>query len=142
MIEGVIIKNITSKNDSRGFFREIIKITDTYTKVKFQQISHSKIHKSIKKGWHVHKKQYQWNYLLKGRIRVYLKDLRKTSSTFNKIVNFKIDEKKPKIYFFPPNIGHAYITLAKENHMIYGTSGFYSSDEEYKTKFDKSLIIN
>ena len=45
-------------------------------------------------------------------------------------------------YFFPPNIGHAYITLAKENHMIYGTSGFYSSDEEYKTKFDKSLIIN
>ena len=139
MIEGVIIKNITSKNDSRGFFREIMKITDTYTNVKFKQISHSRIHKSIKKGWHVHKKQYQWNYLLKGRIRVYLKDLRKTSSTFNKIVNFKIDEKKPKIYFFPPNIGHAYITLNKENHVIYATSGVYNKNEEYKIDLEFKL---
>ena len=84
MIQDVIIKNIHSNNDSRGFFREIMKVTDKYTNIKFKQISHSKIHKSIKKGWHVHKKQYQWNYLLKGKIQVYLLDLRKKSKTFNK----------------------------------------------------------
>ena len=72
MIKDVIIKKIISNDDKRGFFREIMKVTDTYTNVKFKQISHSRIHKSIKKGWHAHKKQHQWNYLLKGKIEVIL----------------------------------------------------------------------
>ena len=103
MIKDIIIKKIISKDDERGFFREIMKISDTYTKIKFRQISHSKIHKSIKKGWHVHKKQYQWNYLLKGKIEVYLLDLRKKSKTYNQQSKFIVTEKKPVIYFFPPN---------------------------------------
>lgn len=135
MIKGVIIKNIISKNDNRGFFREIMKVTDTYTNVKFKQISHSKIHKSIRKGWHIHKKQYQWNYLLKGKIAVYLLDLRKRSKTFNKQYKFIVSDKKPVIYFFPPQIAHGYITLKKDNHIIYGTSGAYSKSEEYKLPF-------
>ena len=135
MIKGVIIKNIISKNDNRGFFREIMKLTDTYTNVKFKQISHSKIHKSIRKGWHIHKKQYQWNYLLKGKIAVYLLDLRKRSKTFNKQYKFIVSDKKPVIYFFPPQIAHGYITLKKDNHIIYGTSGVYSKSEEYKLPF-------
>ena len=135
MIKGVIIRNIVSNNDSRGFFREIMKVTDAYTNVKFKQISHSKIHKSIKKGWHVHKKQYQWNYLLKGKIQVYLLDLRKNSKTYNKQDKFIITEKKPMIYFFPPHVAHGYIALEKENHIIYGTSSVYSKSEEYKLPF-------
>ena len=135
MIQDVIIKNIHSNNDSRGFFREIMKVTDKYTNIKFKQISHSKIHKSIKKGWHVHKKQYQWNYLLKGKIQVYLLDLRKKSKTFNKQYKFIVSEKKPLLYFFPQNVAHGYITLNKDNHIIYGTSGVYSKLEEYKLPF-------
>jgi len=135
MIKGVIIRNIISNNDGRGFFREIMKVTDAYTNVKFKQISHSKIRKSIKKGWHVHKKQYQWNYLLKGKIQVYLLDLRKNSKTYNKQDKFIITEKKPMIYFFPPHVAHGYITLEKENHIIYGTSSVYSKSEEYKLPF-------
>ena len=87
MIKGVVIKNIKSNNDKRGFFREIMKETDKYTSVKFKQISHSKINKFVKKGWHFHKKQYQWNYLLRGKIEVYLLDLRKRSKTYNKKIN-------------------------------------------------------
>ena len=43
MFKGVVIKNIKSNNDTRGFFREIMKETDKYTTAKFKQISHSKI---------------------------------------------------------------------------------------------------
>ena len=84
MIDGVIKKKIISHNDKRGFFREIMKNDNKFTKIKFVQISHSKIKKSIKKGWHVHKKQSQWNYLIKGSIKVFLLDLRKQSRTYNK----------------------------------------------------------
>lgn len=135
MIKGVVIKNIKSNNDYRGFFREIMKKTDTYTDVTFKQISHSKVKRFIKKGWHVHKKQYQWNYLLKGKIEVYLLDLRKSSKTYKKKIKFIVSDNKPTIYFFPPNIGHGYIALKKENHIIYGTSGVYSVSEEYKLPF-------
>ena len=135
MIKGVKIKRIVSHNDRRGFFREIMKVSDKYTNIKFRQISHSKINKSIKKGWHVHKKQYQWNYLLKGKIEVFLLDLRKNSKSFKKQIKFIVTEKKPLIYFFPPNVAHGYITLKKDNHIIYGTSGIYSKLEEYKLPF-------
>ena len=135
MIKGVVIKKIASNNDYRGFFREIMKVSDTYTDIKFKQISHSKIHKSIKKGWHIHKRQYQWNYLLKGKIKVYLLDLRKNSISYKKKITFMVSEKKPIIYFFPPKIAHGYITLERDNHIIYGTSGIYSKSEEYKLPF-------
>ena len=38
MIKGVIKKKIISYNDKRGFFREIMKNDNKYTKVKFVQI--------------------------------------------------------------------------------------------------------
>jgi dTDP-4-dehydrorhamnose 3,5-epimerase len=135
MIEGVIKKKINSHNDQRGFFREIMKNDNKYTKIKFIQISHSKIKKLIRKGWLVHKKQYQWNYLIKGSIKVSLLDLRKKSKTYMKKMSFSVNEKSPMIYFFPPHIAHGYVTLKNENHMIYGTSGTYSKDEEYKLPF-------
>ncbi|MDA7466102.1 dTDP-4-dehydrorhamnose 3,5-epimerase family protein [Candidatus Pelagibacter ubique] len=138
MIDGVIIKKIISKNDYRGFFREIMKETDKYTNAKFKQFSHSKINKSIKKGWHVHKKQYQWNYLIKGKIEVYLLDLRKKSKTYKEQKKFIVSSKKPIIYFFPPHVAHGYITLEKDNHIIYATSGVYSKLEEYKLPFIKT----
>jgi len=135
MIKGVIIRNIISNNDGRGFFREIMKVTDAYTNVKFKQISHSKIHKSVKKGWHIHKKQYQWNYLLKGKIQVYLLDLRKKSKTYKEQNKFIVNEKEPLIYFFPPHVAHGYVALGTDNHIIYGTSGVFSKSEEYKLPF-------
>ena len=83
-------------------------------------------------------KQTQWNYLLKGRIKVFLIDNRRDSKTYKRIRSFTINANKERIaYFFPANIGHAYLTYDKENHMIYGTSGYYDKNEEYKIKFDK-----
>ena len=44
-------------------------------------------------------KQSQWNYLLKGKLEVYLLDLRKNSKTYKKI-KFIVSDKIPVIYFF------------------------------------------
>jgi len=129
--------------DSRGFFIEIFKLNQTSKKIKIKQVSHSFIKKNVVKGWHFHKIQTQWNYLLKGKIKVFLWDNRKNSKTFKKIKSFIIDAKIDKIaYLFPANVGHAYITLNKENHIMYGTSGYYSKKEEYKLEFNKKYIHN
>ena len=133
--------NLKSNKDNRGFFIEIFKLNKLSFKNKISQVSHSLIKRNIFTGWHYHKRQTQWNYLLKGKIRVYLIDNRKNSKTYKNIKSFLIDANKDHVaYFFPPNVGHAYLTYDKENHMIYGTSGYYDKNEEYKIHFDKSLI--
>ena len=132
---------LKNNKDERGFFIEIFRLDQLNFRNHIFQVSHSQIKQNILKGWHFHKKQSQWNYLLKGKIKVFLIDNRKNSKTYKKIVSFYIDAKKDHIaYFFPPNVGHAYFTYGKENHMIYGTSGYYDKKEEYKTHFDKKLI--
>jgi dTDP-4-dehydrorhamnose 3,5-epimerase len=135
-IGGVKFIKIKSHNDKRGFFREIFRLDDDYNEgIKFKQISHSKIDKNVHKGWHFHKKQYQWNYLLSGKIKLYLLDNRIKSVTYKKVFTKTLDSKSRILYLFPPHIGHAYKTLSKENHMIYATSGYYKVDEEYKLTF-------
>ncbi|WP_440915355.1 dTDP-4-dehydrorhamnose 3,5-epimerase family protein [Candidatus Pelagibacter sp.] len=141
-IQGVIFKNIKSHKDDRGFFREIFKDNKLISK-KFKQISHSFIKKNIIKAWHLHRKQSQWNYLLKGKIILYLYDTRNKSKTFKKHTTICIDSKKKSVmYFFPAGVAHGYITLSKENHMIYATSGLYDPDEEYKISLENNLIPN
>ena len=143
MIKGVTIKKIVSHKDNRGFFREIFKINKNSNKISFKQISHSYIKKNVIKGWHLHKKQGQWNYLLKGKIKMYLFDFRKNSKTFKKYKTLTIDSKKNNlVYFFPPDVAHGYITLSNENHMIYATSDIYSPNEEYKIPIINKLIPN
>ena len=132
---------LKKNGDSRGFFIEIFKCNKIKFKNKITQVSHSFVKNKILKGWHYHKKQTQWNYLLKGRIKIFLIDNRRDSKTYKRIRSFTINANKERIaYFFPANIGHAYLTYDKENHMIYGTSGYYDKNEEYKIKFDKKLI--
>ena len=141
-IHGVLFKKIKSNIDSRGFFREIFK-DDILIKKKIRQISHSFIKRKIIKAWHIHKNQSQWNYLLKGKIQVYLYDMRLRSKTFKKHTTLSINSKKDSImYFFPPGVAHGYITLSNENHMIYGTSGIYNPEEEYKISLKNDLIPN
>ena len=143
MIKGVVIIKIKSHNDKRGFFREIFKTKKNSKKINFKQISHSYIKKRIIKAWHIHKKQSQWNYLLKGKIKLYLFDTRLSSKTFRKHTTLSIDSKKDSImYFFPAGVAHGYITLSNENHMIYGTSGIYNPEEEFKMGLKNDLIPN
>lgn len=140
MISGVFKKKIISHVDSRGFFREIFY---SHKNFNIKQVSHSKIKKHITKGWHVHKKQYQWNYLLNGKIVVYLIDLRTNSETYKKRMKIKINSKKINVtYCFPPGVAHGYKTLTRDNHMIYGTSGKYSSSEEYKLPLKNNIFLN
>ncbi len=143
MIKGVRIIKIKSHIDKRGFFREILRQKDRYSRFQFKQVSHSQVKKNVIKGWHLHKRQYQWNYLIFGKINVWLFDTRKKSKTYKKSINIKIDSKKQKIlYFFPPGIAHGYKALNKINHMLYATSGYFNKKEEHKIDINNDLIPN
>jgi dTDP-4-dehydrorhamnose 3,5-epimerase len=133
MIAGVAFKDLVTHEDPRGYFREIIRVTDDFFAAGFGQLSHSLVHKGVVKAWHGHRKQTQWNYVVTGRIKVALHDTRPQSPTFRETMEFLAgDEVRSRAYVFPPGVAHGYRCLQGPMHIIYLTSGTYDLDDEVR----------
>jgi dTDP-4-dehydrorhamnose 3,5-epimerase len=130
-IDGVIIKDITTHSDARGFFREILRIGSDCLQVDAGQLSHSLVNSGVLKAWHYHKKQSQWNYIACGEVLVVLYDYRKDSPTAGNKITLRFGEGlSPKAYFFPHGVLHGYKCLKGPMHVFYVTSGTYDPQEE------------
>jgi len=141
MIEGVIIKNLVTHTDERGFFREIFRFTNEFKNITIGQISHSLVYERVIKGWHGHNQQSQWNYVVTGEIKVVLSDNRKESKTFGKIMEFIIGEGDgSKAYFFPPGVLHGYKCIIGPMNIIYVTSGCYDLSDEVRIPLEDFCI--
>ena len=57
MIRGVVVKDLVTHGDERGFFREIILSTDDFFSEGFGQWSHSLMFDGVIKAWHLHRIQ-------------------------------------------------------------------------------------
>jgi dTDP-4-dehydrorhamnose 3,5-epimerase len=133
MIEGVVIKTLKTHGDNRGFFREIFRFSEEFENVSVRQLSHSLVKKGVIKGWHGHKKQSQWNYVVTGLIKVALHDNRANSETYRKTMEFFVGEGQvPSAYFFPPGVLHGYKCLKGPMQIIYVTSGVYDLEDEVR----------
>lgn len=140
MIKGVIIQKLVSHRDERGFFREIARIGNKYIRKNYQ-LSHSLVNSGVIKGWHGHKKQYQWNYVINGELIVVLKDDRANSITYKKLMKFFINSQINHIcYLVPHGVLHSYKCIKGPMNIIYFTSGYYDINEEYKIDLSKDDI--
>ena len=135
MILGVSIINLVTHSDSRGFFREIFRMSENFPGLKVEQISHSRANRGVVKGWHGHVVQSQWNYVLSGEISVALLDWRQNSDTKGTVMNFVAGENSKICYFFPPGIFHAYRCNSKSMDILYCTSGKYDLKDEVRFDF-------
>ena len=141
-MEGIIIKNLETNADERGFFSEIFRFAEEFRDIDVGQLSHSLVKEGVIKGWHGHKEQSQWNYVVTGKARVVLYDNRPKSASYQMSYGFLIgDGNKPKAYFFPPGILHGYKCL-EEMHIIYVTSGVYNPSEEIKIMMSHPEVKN
>ena len=63
VLEGVIVKELKTHPDPRGFFREVVRVTDPFFEGgTFGQWSHSKMARDVVKAWHYHHVQTDWWY--------------------------------------------------------------------------------
>lgn len=141
MIHGVIIKELVTHADERGFFREIIRTTDVFFKEGFGQLSHSLVYPGVIKAWHAHKCQGQWNYVAVGSLKVVLCDLRRDSPTFRERAEFIAGDDQPaRVYYFPAGVLHGYKCINGPVHVIYVTSGVYDLADEVRLSHDDSSV--
>jgi dTDP-4-dehydrorhamnose 3,5-epimerase len=140
MIEGVEIKDLRTNPDERGFFREVIRVTDPFFPEGFAQLSHSYMRPGVVKAWHVHKTQVDWWYVPAGALRLALYDTRDGSPTKGELQQLYLGEGYPaQVVKIPPGVAHGCRAL-EPTHLLYVTSGVYDPAEEGRIPYDDPAI--
>ena len=140
MIHGVEIKQLVTNPDSRGFFRELVRVTDSFFGEGFAQWSHSKMEKNVVKAWHFHHRQVDWWYVAMGELEVVLYDLREESPTHGEKMVFPLGESAPGVVRIPPGVAHGCKVKSDEAHLFYLTSQTYDPEDEGRYPFDSGDI--
>lgn len=141
MIDGVVVKDLVTHADDRGFFREVIRATDAVFDGPFGQMSHSLVHAGVLKAWHGHHQQTQWTYVACGLLQVALHDLRAGSPTSGVTDEWLLGDEQPaRVYRLPPGVVHGYRCLEGPAHVLYVTSGAYDLQDELRLPPDEARI--
>ena len=131
-----IIK-LKKNSDKRGFLKETFRKNKIQSKyLPFSYYVNSK--KNVIRGFHFQYKFQQIKYItvLKGKILDCVIDLRKKSKTFGKVYKITLSEKNSLSLYIPEGFAHAYMTLEKENIVLYNLSNYY------KPSFESGIIWN
>lgn len=147
-IPGVEFKQLKSFPDDRGFFRELIRVTDPFfhtggqRDAAFAQWSHSKMGRHTVKAWHFHHKQVDWWYVPMGVAHVALIDNREESPTFSEKLEFLMGDpdEDPRastvIVRIPQGVLHGCRVLSDTAHLFYITSETYDPQDEGRLPFN------
>ncbi len=138
---GVELKRLETHADERGFFRELIRVTDPFFREGFGQWSHSLMHAGVAKAWHIHKVQVDWWYVAAGVLKVALHDTRADSATRGRTADFLMgDNHHAQVLRIPPGVAHGCRCLSGPAHLFYMTSRVYDPKDEGRIPHDDPAI--
>ena len=141
MIEGVIFKELVTHADDRGFFREVIRVSDEFFGGGFGQWSHSLMFQGVAKAWHLHRVQTDWWYVVSGVLRVGLCDMRADSPTHMETMDFLMgDLQPPRVVRIPPGVAHGCRAIQGPACLLYMTSHVYDPRDELRIPHDDPKI--
>lgn len=128
-IPGLIIFDVTSVGDERGWFQEKYqkeKLVSAGLPLEFNVVQNSVAfnRKGVTRGFHAE----PWNKyvsVVSGRIFVAFVDLRKGES-FGRVVSLELDGKKA--VFVPSGVGNSYQCLSDEVYYLYSVDAHWSED--------------
>ncbi len=131
MIDGVQTKQLIRHPDERGFFEELIRVSDPIFKEGFGQLSRSFMITGVVKAWHVHRTQIDWWYVARGTVKVALYDTRKDCPTYKQLNEFVLGEEGQDIVLkIPAGVAHGLKVIKGPCDLVYVTSSSYNKDEE------------
>ena len=131
MISHAAVKQLVRHPDERGYFEEVIRVTDDFFGEGFGQLSHSFMVAGVVKAWHVHKTQIDWWFCTTGKIKAVLYDTRKDSPTYKELNEFILGDAPDNIVLkIPAGVAHGMKILEGPCHFVYATSTVYNLEEE------------
>jgi len=140
MIEGVIVRELETHLDDRGFFREII-CAGELDEEGFGQWSHSLMYSGVIKAWHIHQKQTDWWYVGSGVLKVVLHDKRPDLSSYRQTIAFMMgDGQLAQTLKIPPGVAHGCRCVSGPASLFYVTSHTYDPKDEGRIPHDDPEI--
>jgi dTDP-4-dehydrorhamnose 3,5-epimerase len=136
-IEGVVLKELVTHSDERGFFREVLRESDEFFD-HFGQWSDSLMYAGSAKAWHIHHKQTDYWYVI-GTLKVALYDTREGSPTKGALMEFLMGDGHATCLKIPPGVAHGCRALER-SHLLYITSNVYAPDDEGRIPHDDASI--
>ena len=100
--------------------------------------------KNVLRGLHLQAKNSQAKFVtvVKGKIFDVAVDLRKKSKTYKKVFLSILSEKNSKSVFIPAGFAHGFLSLNKENFIVYSCSHYRNEKSELTIRYnDKDLKI-
>jgi dTDP-4-dehydrorhamnose 3,5-epimerase len=141
MIHGVVIKELVTHPDERGFFRELIRVDDDFFAEGFGQWGHSLVHHGVAKAWHIHQRQTDWWYVASGLLKMAMHDARPDSPTFRVTMDMLLGDHQPaRIVKVPPGVAHGCKCLGGPAHLFYMMSHLYDPADEGRIPHDDPTI--
>jgi dTDP-4-dehydrorhamnose 3,5-epimerase len=138
-IEGVRIWRPQVHADSRGRFVEVFR--SSAVPEPMAQSNHSRSAAGALRGLHYHRHQADLWYLVSGRARVGLADLRRPV-TAPVTQTFVLDGETPTAVYVPSGVAHGYLALTQIDLIYWVTSEYDPGDEHGVAWDDPTLAID
>lgn len=128
MINGVLIKQLVTHADDRGYFREVLRQDDKLLS-RFGQTSVTLTYPGVIKAFHWHEKQDDLWYVAQGMAQVVLYDKRKSSPTHKVTHVIYAGAQNPVLIRIPSGVVHGYRVLGPTPVLL-----FYHTTQTYNPK--------
>jgi dTDP-4-dehydrorhamnose 3,5-epimerase len=134
-IEGVIIVDVRSYGDARGYFMETYKQPDFEAGgigCEFVQDNQSSSTKGVLRGLHyqISHPQAKLVRVVSGRVFDVAVDLRAGSSTFGKWEGVELTAENHRQFFIPRGFAHGFLVLSDTAEFCYKCDDVYHPDDE------------
>lgn len=133
-IDGVFRHRLVRHEDERGWFSEILREQSFATS--FVQANHSHSRAGVLRGLHFHARQADAWYVIGGRARVGLADLR---SDTPKAATIDLSADEPAVLFIPPGVAHGFAALT-ELDLVYFVTHYYDDTDEFGVAWDDPTV--
>lgn len=142
-IDGVFIVELTPYGDERGRFME------TFRKEWFPQrdwniiqSNRSDSQSGVLRGLHYHFQQVDYWYVVNGRIRAALADIRSDSPTSGATETVEMGEHNQLGLFIPTGVAHGFVAVTDAT-LTYVVDNYYNSKDEFGVAWnDPQLAID
>jgi dTDP-4-dehydrorhamnose 3,5-epimerase len=137
-LPGVILTRPDVHGDERGFFLEALREDALATA--FVQGNHSHSRAGVLRGLHFHARQADAWYVVRGRARVGLADLR-TRTDRPASLTIDLSEDDPATLYIPPGVAHGFAALTDLDLVYWVTHYFDGADEHGVAWNDPTLAV-
>jgi dTDP-4-dehydrorhamnose 3,5-epimerase len=139
VIDGVVRRDLVAHGDERGRFIETYRKEWVPGAREMVQANRGDRQAGCVVGLHFHRKQADWWYVVEGRARVVLHDLRVGSPTEGGTTVFDMTGDRPEGVYIPPGVAHGFASLT-ELTLTYLVDGYYDPSDELGVRWDDPAI--